>query len=509
MSGYELYTGQPLKLQAVRDCIRRFSPEQVDLSNQVINAVQFPHRLEALRRRDAARAHYVATMGTVLDIQRDARALSSRLESPDPAVRLAAEHRLGELGSPGISRPATDSPEALYRWSVQWQKWADQMRRAGPVRFWPPIPDSNEMPQDPASADLLEALDRSDENAFAKALRSWVDSGILRDGSIAEARSRRQQWPDADVWNCCASALTGSSYSPRDRFYSIALFVSNRDSAWFADEKERAKPFLAGADPCSQEVRRAAFWEPPPDGHSILKSVAHDRLLACLDEAASKELLKLYLEPNRPGIDTGLAGRYQHGDTLVEKALFESAGAGCDEHSAWVSRTLALVRDSRVIPLLVKCLKDPDPKGRRLAGWNLEITHADTVDALVDAIRAETDDGAREFELAALGEIDSPKALDILLAEADHPDGDKPSISVVRGLARIRDPRALKSLATIALLAKNGSQLLWESVSAFGFISGLYKGFAPGLVPSGGAMHPDIISEALPIMREWLKTHAQ
>jgi hypothetical protein len=504
------YPRAALTLQTVRDYIRRYCPEHIDLSKQAMDAVLFPDRLEDLRASDPGRAHYVAMMATVLDIERDAPALSALLESPEATIRAAAEQRLAQLGSPAIVRPASDSPAALHLWSAEWQEWGDEQRKAR-VRFWPPIPDSYQLPEDLAPAALTDALERSDEGAFAKAFRTWVDSGAARDRSIAQARTLS---PDDPLRSCCGAMAAGvfasGARSARDRFYAIANFVSQRSSAQFVEEQGLAKPSLSTADPCSEEIRRAAFWEPTPDGHSYLRPIAVDRLFSCPDEAASKELLKMYLNSKPPGIDPGLATRYQHGDTLVEKTLFEAAGAGCDSDSAWVSRTLALAGDSRVIPLLVKCLSSPDSNGRVMASWNLaEIPSADAVDALLAAIRAEADPTARGWELAALGEIGSPKALDTLLAAANQPSSAEPSISVVRGLARIRDPRALGTLATIALGAKTGSRLQWESVSAFGFVSKLYQGFPPATIRVGGMTHPDIVKLALPIMADWLKAHLQ
>jgi hypothetical protein len=474
-----------LKVETIKDYIAQSSPEQAGLSQEVLNSVLFPEKMNELRRRDPKRARYVAMTSAILDIQRDAGVVDSLLESSDPKIRHAAERRL--------VRPV-----------------------AAPVRSWPEIPKLGDMPSDLGPVRLIDSLRKSDEREFAIAFRNWLDSGAIRDRSILSACGLNTSLMlDAHLQYACGGSgpymppaprlpqrlLLDENLAPLDRFYAIALFVAIRDSRRFAAELAQANRYLQTSEPCSEAVRRAVFWEPS----NSTASIAITRLVTCPDEDAGSLLLARYL-----GSKTGegfweITVRVKARDQQLANKLLAIAAKPCGDHNAlWASRILAVGADIQVVPVLLKWLDSPDPECRQHAGWNLvQIPRESEVSRLIEAIATEENTSARESELVALGEIGSPESLHALISAAKEPLSDGTLIAVVRGLARIHDPRALETLAAIAMRADNSLGVASESVNAFGFVSGLYKGYPPAPVGSSGSADPTKVQEFRRLIVEW------
>lgn len=301
--------------------------------------------------------------------------------------------------------------------------------------------------------------------------------------------------------------LLGNPAAARERLNAVLLYASIRHYDRFAAERAAAIQFLTTATPCSEEVRRAAFWEPNGPGSETPGSVALRRLASCPDQYASRLLVERFLLSNARDGFSELGRRVKAGDRVVITGLLNAAEIGCNDSAAWPARVMALAGDIRVMPLLTRCLSAPQANNRRLAAWNLaEIPRAEGVEPLIDAIHAETDVEARQSELAALGEIGSSKALDTLLEAASLPFDEWTMIRVVRGIARIRDTRGLKVLAAIAIRTKDDSPLAWEAVNGFGYISGLYLGYPPATVGTGGFAGLKVVHQRRDAITAWQKS---
>lgn len=525
-------------VNTVRAYIAQFSPEEVDLSDQVRDTVLFPDSLERLRSSNPKRARYVAMMTAILDIDRDVSSFAGLLESPDVSVRQSANRHLMSLYPSADIRPNGDDELSFRQKSAAWREswktnrdrliWNDAHRaweyskEAKSTRNWPPIPESQKIPSNTAQATVIDALGRFDERAFGTAFRNWLDSGAVRDRSILEACNfGGKAVSEGNLEGACGmdalappaprlreEILVGGDLPARDRFYVIARYVSVLLHEHFAEERESARRVLAASDPCSEVVRRAVFWEPTDTNLQTPGAVAFGRLALCPNAEASSSIAAHFLQTKSRDGFMDIVNRLEHGDPTLANILLEALKSDCDDPAVWAARALAVASDSRVVPGLLRFLGSDDPLCRARAAWNLsEIPRPESVMTLQKVIGVETDANARDSEVVALAEIGSPESLDILLAAASQSLGEWARICVVRGLARVRNPKALMTLATVALSAKDNSQLAWESVNAFGYISGLYKGFPPHSVRSGGAINPQLLQDGLRAIAGWMKAN--
>jgi HEAT repeat protein len=528
----------PLTVDVIRAYVSDYSPGEAGLSNQVRDALLFPERFAQFQARDSSRARYVAMAAVVLDLHRDVPSLAALLESPDSEVRARAGQRLRSM-FPATSIVLTgDDAISLHKWSLAWRQWwkseharliwneHSQAWEAGKSsrfsRAWPSVPSSYEPPTDTAPLNLLEAVKKSDPRGLAEAYRSWLDSGVLRDRSIAEiCRLQGNMINTGRLREVCGvprlqpELLLDDNVPARDRFWALARFAYLRFHNRFEEERDGARQVITNSDPCSETVRRAYFWEPSDAalqtvGKTAIGIMALEKLAVCQEERARALIAARFLMTRSRDGFYQIVVRLQAGDEPLAQLLLAATGQNCDDAAVWASRVLALAGDSRIIPGLLRFIESNDAQCRKTAAWNLvEIPNATSVARLRRAIETEHDRDARAFELIALAEIGDPSTLDFLLNSANEPQSRGTAIAIVRGLARIRDPLALKTLATIALNAKDDQQLAWESVSAFGYISGLYKGFPPHPVRSAGGIQPDTMRQGLEVIANWVESHRQ
>jgi HEAT repeat protein len=180
--------------------------------------------------------------------------------------------------------------------------------------------------------------------------------------------------------------------------------------------------------------------------------VALQRLAGCPDEVAAAEMLALFLQSrDRPGF-AEIQTRLKSGDQLLATGLLKAAASDyCGDAAEWALRVLAVGGDSRAVPILLQWLKSPAAKCRRSGAWNLtEVPSTNATQALLDVVREDSDPTVRDMALVALAQTGDSRGLDILLTAASQSPDRETQLQAVRGLGRIRNPKALTTLALIA-----------------------------------------------------------
>jgi len=545
---------EEVSVEAIRTAIKTSTPEEIGISRQVLDSLLFPERARELRRTDFGRAQYVSIVSTIRDLPRDVGVFAGLLESRDEITRERAADRLKRLSNAPITRPAGHDPSSLAAWSEAWLDWwrkeeaflqwneaAGTWTRAtdagSNTRRWPTVPESLQMPSELLPLQLMDALRKHDEIAFGRAFRAWIDSGAIRDHEMIAACNLLPGPPmeahldgSANKWIRYASHLEGACHglgflppAPRliqslvwdsqvplrDRFYVIALLTSDWHYDRFVEERAAASHALESAGPCSEDIRRAAFWEPRDMWMRTPAGLALDKLANCHEEAAGALILSLFLQAKEgPGfaqIETRLRG----GDEFLATGLLEAAvGDSCDDKAKWALRVLAVSGDSRSVPPLVLALESPDPECRRSAAWNLsEIPAADAVPALLKAALADHDPAVRDMALLAVAQTGDPRALDVLLAAAVQPKNAEMQLQAVRGLGRIRNPEALPALAAIAQGSGADPGVVMEAVNSFGYISGLFKSYRPAPIRTGTGIDSERLKTGLAAIAAWSKSN--
>jgi HEAT repeat protein len=164
----------------------------------------------------------------------------------------------------------------------------------------------------------------------------------------------------------------------------------------------------------------------------------------------------------------------------------------CQEHQA------------AVVPPQIEWLKDVSEDVRASAAFNLcWLPGPDAVPGLLDALKVEKTPRVRGQMLQALAQTGDKRGLDALLAAAAE-DWDETTLTeIVRGLARVRDKRALPILADLASRPKASDGFTWEVVNAFGYVSGLYKAGAPNHFWSSGGPVADEFTTGRAVIDKW------
>jgi HEAT repeat protein len=159
-------------------------------------------------------------------------------------------------------------------------------------------------------------------------------------------------------------------------------------------------------------------------------------------------------------------------------------------------------------------LKDPDAQVRKAAAFNLcWLPSADAVPNLLDAIHSETDRAVKAQLLVALAQTGDKRGLDTLLAAAREPYGPDDAEEIVSGLGRIRDPKALATLADMvegktrsSHAADDRAYLLPSAVNAFGYISQLYAAHVPDRFESSSGISDAQVRLDVERIEQWRKS---
>src|SRR5262249_6286501 len=142
--------------------------------------------------------------------------------------------------------------------------------------------------------------------------------------------------------------------------------------------------------------------------------------------------------------------------------LLNHLGTANDTAAAWAGRLLAQEKQPAALPLLVGKLKDPRARVRSAAAFALcWYPSPETVPGLLDALKGEKDRAVREQLLTALAQTGDARGLDALLSAAKGDVQGQLGIELARGLARVKDRKALPVLAAMTGRSKD-QQYLWE-----------------------------------------------
>jgi hypothetical protein len=537
-SGRRGFGEEPIPLAALRDEIARETPEAVDLQEHLLAVLLFPDKAKALAQRDPKRAAHVRFIAAVLDLERDVDALAGLLESPDGGVREEASVRLAALTGEKLAAPREDSPEARESWASRWRQWWERNRdervwdeakmrwRARvkadpPARGWPAVPADLQWPADTFPEPLLGAIEKGDAVAFGPAFRGWLDSGVRRDRTIKRALSLSPELRKACHLEGGSGPYLGPAPRlPREVFFNdkvavadrasvVALLALNAHFDRFVRERRQAVQQTENEPVGSELLRRAAFWEMRDTNLLTAGSAALQKVAVSPDKADQRILAALF----KTGIDDALyaAARasIQAGREEFVAVVLDHLRCKNDRVAEWTARILAQEHQPAVLPVLLDKLKEKDPAVRNWAAFALcWYPTKDTVPGMLAAIEAEKDAAVKMQMLVALAQTGDPRGLDPLMTAAKAEKDKWNQIELARGLGRIKDKQALPVLAQMAQATKD-DQLRSEVVNAFGYVSGLFRGFEPHKFWSGGGSSAEQIKAGMEAIDRWQREQRQ
>lgn len=558
------------------------APEEVGLQSQMIDAVLFPDRFAILVRANPGRAIYVRLACAARDLARDVSSLSNLLESPDPAIRVAAAQHLRKITAAQIDAPVTEDSATLHLHAQAWRDWW-AANHAGLIwretkfafvksekdepRFTAPsIQMDVKFPAEELLRIVTNAIGGHDGMpnaiAFAPALRALLDDCGQRDRYFAtlldprarympdQSRLKPPAWltttgisldPDFGPHHTARGCLIEASGIPNcvlggggpflppaprlrqdlllnpnipagDRTALVALFafaLFNNDR--FVTDRQAAIAWLARPDCDMELVRRTAFWNSRyrgTYGPNPLSPAAEDRLAQSTDLNDQNLLAQIFLQhPQDSSLDAvrhAIDAKHEPFIQGILDHLRTASGPSFD----WPGRLLAQQHEARVIPILTSRLQDADATVRSDSAFNLcWIPSHDAVPDLLSALRKESDTETKNQILIAICQTDDSIALDDLLAAAETATDLNLRIELCRGLARIKNARSLPALAALALQTDN-DQLRAEAVDAFGYVSGLYRGFGPEPFWTSRGVNPEETRSQISLIEKWVENRA-
>jgi hypothetical protein len=530
--------GDIISLELIKKDIAASSPEEVGLNGQVLDALLFPKKFQALARRDGGRATYVRFTIAILDLNRDVPWLARLLESQDRTVRRAALKKLKSLTLTDNPAPKDKSPQSLQAWAQSWGKQA--ISPPGPR--WPPVPAELKTPGDAFPEPLMQALRRNDADAFAKAFAVWLDSGVMRDrGIYYAAATLDRRIMDGSNLEGAIFGMMGLRAAPRlrpdillntnipaiDRMKAIALLAQAMHYERFVQEWDEARA-LAGSAPSDSEIlRRAAFWELREFPSQTAGALGIRRLAQKgEDESSQRFVLALCVDKVDDATFTAMVDEIKAGRKIFIDGLFAYLANHRDSNAEWIGRVLCQQGQGRAIPVMVAWLKDKDPQVRKSGAFNLcWLPSADAVSDLLDAIQSESDREVKGQMLEALAQTGHQRGLEALLAAAREPFDFGVASGIARGLGRIRDPKALPALADMVaglawitrgddwLAINNAPPGSWyalsDAVNAFGYISQSYEAHVPDGFWGNGALNPVQLRLDMDRIEQWRKSQSR
>jgi hypothetical protein len=311
--------------------------------------------------------------------------------------------------------------------------------------------------------------------------------------------------------------LFNNSIPASDRMKLIALAALSIHYDRFAAERKAAISQVTSAPARSDILRRAAFWELRDVNIETPGGVALRRLAQDGDESTQRFLLGITLGQHMDDEALDIARtEIQAGHQIFIAGLFAHLANHRDNNAQWVARILCQENQKQVIPVMLDWLKDNGAQVRKVAALNLcWLPSPDTVPGLLNAIRSENDLAVKSQMIEALAQTGDQRGLETLIeaaTESTYPD-DK--VELVRGLGRIRDPKALPVLAEIVDARTQNNKtvsqegyLLPDAVNAFGYISHLYKSQAPDDFGSSSGIDQAQLKIGIGKIEEWRKSQA-
>lgn len=533
-SGISSYSAPTLA--DVINYIAEQTPEEIGLCEQAINHLLALPGDEAVS--DPKRKRFLEYYTIIHDLGRDVPMLAGLLESTSQATRTAAQIRLEVITGHKLPVTNDSAHTTLHLWSQQLVRWWEQnenhlfwdstsqrwMEGAGDAhkRRWPPVPPTLRLSPDEFPPKLLKALEQNKTQDFAPAFQDWLDSGVMRDRQIWLAASLNQKW--IEQYNLFGAISGGGSpcLPPAPRFSPEVIFSDNFTATdrmkiialvshcWhynrFTRERTRAIEEIENAPMDAEFVRRAAFWEMIDENIKTVSRVAINRIAPNRDPDGGKVLLARFLAGPTDELIDAARQRIATKDKEFINGLLQYTRAHRDSVAQWTARVLCQSKQPEIIPVMVKWLKDSDPRTREMAAFNLcWIPSAESVPGLLRALEKEKIPSVKERITIALAQTGDRRVLDPLLAAAREIQEGNTAIEIARGLSRIKDARALSALAEMAIRFKGDDQAAWDIVNAFGYISGKFKGEQPHPFWSGSAIEKDNLKAGLSRIAEWMK----
>jgi hypothetical protein len=460
-----------VSLADVQAMIESTSPEEVGLSSQIAEALRDPKNFPT---KDPQRVKYIAFIIALRDLNRAASAMPPR---------------------------------------------------------WPQaVPESLKATPDSFPKELIGALEKDDDAAFAKAFPAWLDSGVMRDRQCKFAEKLDKKLAQ----KCNITSLTEKSgylpaaprlpedvlfddkISAEERMRLLAQLAQFWNYDRFAAERTDAIAQVQAAEANSETVRRAAFWELHHDKVPITAGAAALRKIAGDPSPESARVLEAaYFS----AADQETMGAARMAIKAKNKAFIDALLQHIEENphvqsSQRAARQLCQEGVAEVAPFMLAWLTDESPEAREAGALNLcWLPRPESVPVLLKTIPGEKNKDVRSLMLVVLAQAGDKRGLEVLLAATGEKDVQPwAQIEIFRGLARCGDPQALPALAAAAVsLSKPGDkeeervQLLAEAVNSFGCISKLYPAHEPDTLWKESGFYQPQVEKNLVAIKTWQK----
>jgi hypothetical protein len=540
----------------VRGDIDQIVPEETGLCTQVIESVLFPDRIAKLAREKPERAAYVKIVATVRDLGRNVPALAELVASPVEELRAAVVKKLEALTGARLGGPKDNSPAACQAAADAWKQWWkengnrrvwDEKRMAWveptepmtAARLYPPLTAAEKAAPAAFPPQLLAAIEKRDAEAFAPAYRAWADSGARRDRDIEASRSLNRDLlydrSDFAGTRLLPNVVLNPQLPAELRMQVIATMASSWNNSEFSARIEAARRLMTPAErildrigPWDKEAQQAlekndpAFIEPILAYMKANRDLIAARVGAVFCGAGHVEAVPVLLEWLK---DKDPAVRLRAAQSLScllkewpIEALLEALAAEKDpaaeaeklvphladaEYKTREETTQALIDLGKraMIPVrsALAAAKDPEMVARLRQ-----------VMATLEKVFPKPAPDPHSMLLTVIARSGDKRGLEVLLAALRHEESPDLLVEVDRGLARIKDPKALPLLARLALeQADKDQRLCYESMIAFGYISGLFTAPAPPSPQDGTIIYTDQLKEGLAAIAGWSRERAE
>ncbi|MGH8047281.1 MAG: HEAT repeat domain-containing protein, partial [Chthoniobacterales bacterium] len=380
---------------------------------------------------------------------------------------------------------------------------------------------------------LLQPVEKSDADAFAKAFAAWLDSGAMRDRQCKFAEMLDEKL----AARCNVAALTAEKKTPlpaaprlppdvlfeqkipaQERMKLLAQLAQFWNYDRFVVDRADALKVVQAAPADSDTVRRAAFWELRGDRASATAgTIALRKLVDDPSPAAAQLLAAIYFGDSDQEVTGAARMAMKAKNKEFIALLLHRIETKHDQGSSRAARQLCQEGVVGAQPIMLEWLKDKDREIRNGAALNLcWANRKENVPALLEAISAEKDPETKSLLLVALAQTGDKRSLDVL--EAASREKKMPpwaTLEIFRGLARAGDPQALAALAEAAVAFETSGgdeedrvQLQAEAVNAFGLISKLYPAHEPDPLWQEGGWNSAAIAKNIATIKKWQQSHS-
>jgi HEAT repeat protein len=301
-----------------------------------------------------------------------------------------------------------------------------------------------------------------------------------------------------------SKVLFDKNMSATDKMKLLALISEIWNYDRWANERAAALKAVQSAADDSEIVRRAAFWEPCDTNLITAGTVAIEKLGKCASESRQEDLVSIFLsQPLNSAAYYAIQKAIEGDHKAVTSRLKQYVSVHKDQAAQTAARIFVAGKNAELTPTLINWLADANENLRKEAAIDFCILPvADAVTHLLKACAAEKNQKVKEAMVEALAQTGDSRCYELMVG-AFTPQTEKwTRIQIMRGFARLKDKRALHSLASLSTKAED-DQVRWEAVKAFGYISGLFPAGPPDQFNSSSGIDMKGLALGQQVIAQW------